>query len=308
MHVYDTPYVAGISRRVDNIHSDLLSYYKSGSDALVKTGFDHLRELDISVEDIPQWNFPMQIDDIVVIDTRHLKTRDGKVKSAIPYQQLQVQGLMEISWLREKDSLHSVALVAATVFGTWIARQLTTRFNRSVADGVMIQAAFMAYYLTYFLESDDRTLDRLIEGEYDVVMVKQIARSSNIPGPFLSESVLTGNRETSLSAGFFRSPKIRLENVLEWLNERMESPIEDFSVEMLKNMVAVPFHWPSTNGGEMAYVSLYHPPTLLAMVFMTLEYPSYEKSGIGRIVKEVRRQVKLDTVQQWVKRTMHDEQ
>ena len=281
------------------VFKELGPLIKSKSDAIVESEYDNVCELAPNIQDVDQWNFPIIFEGKAYVDTRPYRNAKGDINNKIEYGNAMMRALLELEWETNREGYQNMGPMASSVFGTWIAKLLTRRYNRSIADGVRIKAAFTMLYLSYLMPDDERTIAEIGGGELENVFLRQISRYTDIPSRFITDEVLAEDGDTpSLSVALGVDPKVRLSEVVKWLNERMESPIDELS-DLTMITLVTSGSWVGHLSGELTYLSLYHPPIFMSLLQRVAQTNFYDRLPVGQAVRDSR-QVKIKSITGWI--------
>jgi len=186
----------------------------------------------------------------------------------------------------------------ATIFGTWIASLLAFSHSLSGRDKVVIEIALTAYYAVLFMDEeklDDRDVEKIFV---------QLARSSNVGRQILDDVFETkGSGSYTLTEALLDRSIEPLGPVLNWINNVIDVEIEGLSPKLLFNKV-VNGSWVGALAPELASASLYHPPIFISLLDRAMTYSFFERTAIGRSVKNNSRNRAVRNLEPWLKRAL----
>lgn len=304
MTIYSTPYGKSQQSKYTQIRADLKKMIDTKSSILKPTALINVFSIDPGYTGIDQFNFPMVIDGIAIIDDRYLRNSKGQIINSMEARLLMRLAMVELEWIESRESFSSVIGPLCSVYGAWVSSMITSSFNRSTEDSLLMRVAFMVYAYSNYLPIEQH--DDLVEGKLNTQLLKMISRNARIPSDFIVDVLErkdeSGRYLTQVIAGN-RLDTERLDGICSWLNSVMATPITDFAAVTISQVTANGA-WAGANARPLANIALYHLPVLAAMLEHASSYSVIEKrSRIAMAAISVKRETNVTHISDFVRRT-----
>lgn len=217
-------------------------------------------------------------DNAIVIDVRSSArvSNEGTFTGGADFEYMKLRGLlMDRAWIdgNSKDLL-STGDYSVRVYARLMGENLGRRMNLSPETQVRLQIIAAYFYVLQFEEAPEK------DEEDDLTRSKRISRAIGVPVPQVLELVselpiMTNITEFSNIAAQY-GESIRLGKLSPGLIYTMLGGI-----------------WFGANANENVAVSLEHPPTFIAMLYMATINRGYRKSILGQMIQRVDRRGEL---------------
>ena len=284
--------VAGIIATVE-------TYRTTKNDALIKLD-DNIFTLT-AVDETPQWNVPIVSDGVAYVDLRPFYYSDSnKVKNTMEASFMVDHAKLDLEWAEGTGNFSPVEDGLSLVFATWVSQIITTRFNLTQRDGIILYTTLYAYYISLFIESkelDSRDIMKITRS-----LTRNSDYGSEIINTILSTENETGSTLIAVLESSFRDPEDRpadrLDAVLRWANEVFTTPLEIINTGMLYNMLSTG-SWIGYQQVMRVSAAIEHPPIFAVMVHRTMVSSFMSKTGIGKTVHMRSRKPAVKNMERW---------
>lgn len=219
-----------------------------------------------------------QGDPSIIIDVRSSAriSSEGNFTGGSDFEYAKLRGLlMDRAWIdgNSKDLL-STGDYSVRVYSRLMSENLGRRMNLTPETQVKIQIISAYFYVLQF------ELEPVKDEDEDLTRSKRISRAIGVPVPTVLELVnelpIMGNIEDFSTVASKYGESIRLTKLSPGLIYTMLGGI-----------------WFGANANENVAVSLEHPPTFIAMLYMATVNRGYRKSILGQMVQRVDRRGEL---------------
>lgn len=217
-------------------------------------------------------------DPMVVVDVRSSArvSNDGNFTGGADFEYMKLRAqLMDRAWVdgNSKDLL-STGDYSVRVYARLMGENLGRRMNLSPETQVRLQIIAAYFYVLQFETDPDKDEDS------ELSRSKRISRSIGVPVPTVLELVAELPIMTTLS---------EFSEVVSKYGESVR--LNKLSPGLIYTMLGG--IWFGANANENVAVSLEHPPTFIAMLYMATVNRGYRKSILGQMVQRVDRRGEL---------------
>lgn len=276
MQPYDTTPTKNY--RLDPIRQEIKRSLINGElRTAVTTKGDDLKDIFLITADnadVPQFAHPLPLEfdgkSVWVIDVRGMTrvARDGTLTtvSAVDYELAITRVVLSQMWYEGGASdLLALGKFPAIVFTRWLSENISRRAAIDPVTQMRLGVICALYYYQQFYTIEDWD---------DAVKVKVLANISQytrIP------------MQTAMEIGTDIGYMSGIEGLVTALKEHSDSVrFDTFNVGLLYSMFMG--SWFGSNARETIAVSLEHPPTFMALIFMALKERSFRKTALAQIV------------------------
>lgn len=223
---------------------------------------------------VPQFAHPLHFEhqgkDIWFVDVRGMTrvSREGVLVtvSAVDYELAITRATLSQIWYEggERD-LFALGKFPAIVFTRWISENISRRTAIDPATQMRLSVICALYYYQQFYTQNDWD---------DVIKIKSlatIAQQTRIP------------LDTVMDIGGDIPHMSTIMDLVECLKVHSQSVrFENFNIGLLYSMFMG--SWFGSNSREIVAVSLEHPPTFLALIYLALKERSFRKTALAQMV------------------------
>lgn len=230
-------------------------------------------------KDIPTFNHPIinLENKWIALDLRpYVKLSSDKtnyeIRNESEYALAISRFILSGMWYTEKQSSVYSLKLGHFAFASWVSDNLSRKFGLDLSSQLQLRILGMIYYSKLFndLYTEDDFAKLVIRCKEDVLIPKLIEEVNERVGKL-------DDIDDFCKACYEVTGNIRLKDL-------------DFTV--LTNILAN--NWLGNNGKELTLLALEHPPTWLAMVYVSLNQRSFNKSYIANVVDKLNKRGKGD--------------
>lgn len=220
-------------------------------------------------KDIPAFNHPLinERNNWIALDLRALVRSSGaggtlEVRNASDYALSVTKFILSGQWAAGKQSSLYALRLPHVAFAEWLSSNLTRKFGLNITEQVKLFVLAAIYYAHQF--TDEFTSDDL--GKLKLRLQGEV---------FFPDMI----DQVALDAGDLNNT----EDFCQACYKVTQSPrLQGLSFGVLTNVLAN--NWYSTQGSELAMLSLEHPPTWISLVGACVTTKSYRNSYISKVV------------------------
>jgi hypothetical protein len=253
--------------------------------AAVKTPDRDLRVIDAYAvipgnNDVPAFTHPFLIEfdgkPTLVIDHRSYVRQSGgstvalTVTNLADYKFQTTRVLFNLHWLTNPEALLNLGELGPVVFCRWLSESIVRRLGLGPEEQAKVMTVSLFYWHSLFRNGEEW------EEKEKLRILTKLNQISAIP--------------TSLSMAIVDQITVMtgIDSYIETLKAVVNSVrLENLNTPLLFSMLGG--SWFGLNAKETVAVALEHPPTFCAILLSALESRSYQKSGLGQLVKDLDR-------------------
>ena len=224
--------------------------------------------------DVPPFAHPLAMkhngDDCIFLDVRGCTRvdREGNlsVSSKTEFDFAVLRGKLSAHWQAGNSAeLLALGQLPLTVFARWISENITRRFGLDPLSQMKSALVAGFFFLSMFREEAE------LSEQEKIKMAGQISRATRIPV------------ETILEHSDALTPMSSVNDLVTNLIKIVANVrLEKLSTGLL--YASLGGSWFGGNANEMSAVALEHPPTFLAMVYVSLHERGYRNAGLAKVV------------------------
>jgi hypothetical protein len=219
-------------------------------------------------KDIPAFHHPLlnEKNNWLALDLRALvRSSDSgvQVRNASDYALSVSRFILSGLWLGDKQASMYTLKLAHIAYAEWLSTNLTRKFGLNITEQIKLFVLSALYYSHQFTDSFDAD---------DLGKLKL-----RLQGEVFVESIID---EVAADAGVLNNT----EDFCAACYRVTQSPrLQGLTFGVLVNVLSN--NWFSTQGNELALLSLEHPPTWISLVSACLTSKSYRNSYISKVVE-----------------------
>ena len=295
------PYKTTIGKYINvyNINKALLEFLISTNDNNLNYEYSNVGDYKLvfitgknsGEQELPIWNHPLLTTDVrgiktIFIDIRkYVKIKDpdfmylSEVVTDIASFNLQLIRALYMMYTLIDDvnymSFIKDSLVMA--FTKWISTSFKASINLGIEASIKLEIVTM-YYMLHMLAKEGETLD--IEQSYFYISKQNKMLRNNVK--YVKQVLGELNKE----------PK-SVDDFIELIEQGVNSPLTDnMSAGVLYSVIGN--SWNGDNSNEIIGMSIENPPTLIALMFVSMDDKRYKHSRLANILNNNKRAIKND--------------
>ncbi|AXH70779.1 hypothetical protein [Vibrio phage BONAISHI] len=259
------------------------------------------------IGNIPQWNLPISVDGVTLVDTRMFERPDGRVTKSYEVDAIYLRAALASEWEFNRPAYEAIIDPLTIYYAEWLSNLISTRFAINASQKAVYHVMFAFYYWHQIM--GQLNIETMTAEDLSMLFSRFAERKLGV-GRHTVNDVMQNESAIDLVKRINEEGKpINIDHFFKTANQIVDSVAISIDLNSLYEFAFARGNrsWFGEAATDIASAAFEYPPMFAYMAYMAATRSTYKDTYVGQAVNYASRKLmRADGLTRWVGITMQD--